>query len=479
MQKKKNLRYITIGAVVVALLIGYWLINPSSVIGDILIEVPVVKGNFIAEVHSTGHLQAENSTYIEVPSELSSRSINIFEIKVTDLVDEGTVVQAGDFVASLDHSAVEELMNTAKDELEKSLQALEDARIDTNITMSNLRDGLINSRVAVEEKQLVLDQSIYESPAVKRQATLDLERAEQNLEQDLRNYDLKQRQAHNSVGRALEQVRKDRERVNDIEELFNALDVKAPKPGMVIYSYDRFGSKIQVGSSVSRWMPRIAELPDLSSMISKTFINEIDISKISVKQKVEVGVDAFPDKKFEGEVLSVANIGQSLPNGDTKVFEVVVKVFGSDPDLRPAMTTSNIITVQNLQDVLYIPLEAVFKTDTTKYVYTYKNNKMVKQIIDPGLENADFVVINNGLEENQRVLLNMPSNDENLPLEGVEIYREIEERTLKAQEEAKKTAEKAVEEIKPDSAFFFNRRGEGPGPGFRAGQRRGRPNNSN
>ncbi|HKL71064.1 MAG TPA: efflux RND transporter periplasmic adaptor subunit [Marinilabiliaceae bacterium] len=471
MQKKKNLRYITIGAItVVVLFILYWWINSSSVIGDVLIEATVKKGDFIAEVHSTGHLQAENATYIEVPSELSGRGINIFEIKVTDLVDEGTVVKEGDFVASLDHSAVEELMNTAHDELEKSLEALQDARIDTNINMSNLRDGLLNSRVAVEEQQLVLDQSVYESPAVKRQATLDLERTKQNLQQALRNYDLKQRQAHNSVGRALEQVRKDRERVEDIEKLFKALDVKAPKPGMVIYTYDRFGSKIQVGSAVSRWVPRIAELPDLSSMISKTFINEIDISKISVKQKVEVGVDAFPDKKFEGEVLSVANIGQTLPNGDTKVFEVVVKVFGTDPDLRPAMTTSNIITVQNLQDVLYIPLEAVFKTDSSKYVFTYNNNKLVRQIVDPGLENANFVVVKQGLSENQIVLLNRPSNDENLPLEGIEIYKEVRERLLQEIEEAKKVSESTH----PDSVGVHNRRMNRPGQ-RQQGERRGRP----
>lgn len=440
MQKKKKSRYITLAVVIAILLLGYWWLKPSAVIGDTLIEVPVKRGDFLAEVHSTGHLQAENATYIEVPSELSGRGINIFEIKVTDLVDEGTVVKEGDFVASLDHSAVEELMNTAHDELEKSLQALQDARIDTNINMSNLRDGLLNSRVAVEEQQLVLDQSVYESPAVKRQAQLDLERAHQNLQQALRNYDLKQRQAHNTVGRALENVRKDRERVEDIEKLFKALEVKAPKPGMVIYSYDRFGSKIQVGSSVSRWMPRIAELPDLSSMISKTFINEIDISKISVNQKVEVGVDAFPDKKFDGKVLSVANIGQTLPNGDTKVFEVVVKVFGTDRDLRPAMTTSNIITVQNLEDVLYIPLESVFKTDSFKYVYTHKSNKLVKQIIDTGLENANFVVVNQGLTESQKVLLNKPSNDENLPIEGFEIYEEVQERIRQEIEEAKESS---------------------------------------
>jgi multidrug efflux pump subunit AcrA (membrane-fusion protein) len=458
MQNKKRNRWALIaGAAIIVIVLAFWFFKGASIVGDVLVEAKVQKGNFVAEVHSTGQLQAENSTSIDVPTELSSRRINIYEIKITDLVEEGTVVKAGDFVASLDHSAVEEIMSTAEDELEKSLQALEDARIDTNINMSNLRDGLLDARLAVEEQKLILEQSVYESPAVKRQAGLDLERAEKNLTQLLRNYELKEQQARYSVMRAMEEVKKDRESVQDIERLFKALDVRAPKPGMVIYSYDRFGSKIQVGSSVSRWMPRIAELPDLSSMISKTYINEIDISKVVVGQKVQVGVDAFPDKHFDGEVISVANIGQTLPNGDTKVFEVVIKIFDTDPDLRPAMTTNNVITVQNLENVLFVPLESVFKTDSMKYVFTYQKNGLVKQIIDPGLENANFVVVDQGLQEDQTVLLNAPSESDNLPLEGLDIYHEMKEKALKAEEDAAKKKTEPKEEThstnKPSGEF--------------------------
>jgi multidrug efflux pump subunit AcrA (membrane-fusion protein) len=462
MQKNKKLiRYAAIGvAAVLLIFLGYRLISNSRIIGETLIKVEVQRGPFVAEVYSTGQLQAENATLIEVPSELSGRGINIFEIQVTDLVEEGTVVEQGDFVASLDHSAIEELMTEAQEELEQTLQALQDARIDTNINMSNLRDGISNAVVQVEERKLVLEQSVYESPAVKRQATLELERADQNLIQLERNYELKERQAQNSVERALEEVRKNRESVADIERLFNALEITAPMPGMVIYSYDRQGTKIQVGSTVSRWEPTIAELPDLSSMISKTFINEIDISRIRKGQKVVVGVDAFPDKKFDGEVVTVANIGQTLPNGDTKVFEVTIKLFGSDSELRPAMTTSNIITINHLEEALFIPLEAVFKTDSTRYVYTYAPD-LTRQIIETGSENTNHVVVNQGLTEGQVLLLNAPSNSDDLPLEGLEIYEEL----LKKAEEAKKDSANAVEKEEQPEGFPGEMGNRPPGAG--------------
>ncbi|GAO31791.1 macrolide-specific efflux protein macA precursor [Geofilum rubicundum JCM 15548] len=438
-------------------------------VGETHIQVEVQRGPFTAEVYSTGQLQAENATFIEVPAELSSRNIRVYEIQVTDLVEEGTVVEKGGFVASLDHSAIEEVLAEAQLELEEELQQLQDARIDTNINMSNLRDGLLNGAVQVEERKLVLEQSVYESPAVKRQAALELQRAEQNLLQLERNYELKERQAQNSVARAMEDVRQDRERVRDIEQLFNALEIKAPMPGMVIYSYDRFGNKIQVGSTVSRWAPRIAELPDLSSMISKTFINEIDISKISVGQKVQVGVDAFPDKKFDGEVITVANIGQMLPNGDTKVFEVIIKLFGSDPELRPAMTTSNVITVNYLEDVLFIPLESVFRTDSTKFVYSSAPD-LTRQIIETGSENANYAVVKQGLTEGQVLLLSAPSNAEDLPLSGLDIYEDI----LRRAEEAKQDSAREAEAEMPLSSEPEGEALE-EGSGQREGRRRTPP----
>ena len=263
-------------------------------------------------------------------------------------------------------------------------------------------------------------------------------------------------------------VRRDQETLRDIENLFEALDIVAPKQGMVIYSYDRLGTKIKVGSTVSRWAPRIAELPDLSSMISKTFINEIDISKVKVGQKVKVGVDAFPDKVFDGDVITVANIGQTLPNGDTKVFEVNIKLFGSDKDLRPAMTTSNVITINSLEDALYLPLEAVFKTDSSRYVYTY-NPGLTRQIVELGVENANYAVVLRGLEEGMIVLLNAPADAEDLPLGGIEIYEDLKKRA----EEAKKDSTeqlKTEEPRRPRPEFGGERMrpgGMGEGPGLR------------
>jgi hypothetical protein len=221
---------------------------------------------------------------------------------------------------------------------------------------------------------------------------------------------------------------------------------------MVIYSKDRSREKIKVGSTVSPWSPIIATLPDLSSMLSLTYINEIDISKVKEGQKVTLGIDALPEKVLEGEVISVANIGQPMPKSDAKVFEVKIKVFGNVDDLKPAMTTSNIIQTGTYEDTLFIPSEAVFKNDSLHFVYLKKNNNIFKQVVDLGEENENFVLVSEGLNEGDELLLNTPENPDELTLQGMEIYRKIKEREAKEEEEA----QKAVEEEKNEPAIVNN-----------------------
>jgi len=421
---KLNKKTYFILSALVLILLAIWIFTPAKSDGTIYLTTTVQKGNFISEVYSTGQLQTENSELIVLPNEINSRNIDIYEIKVTEIVEEGTVVDSGEYVATLDHAAVEEIRAQAEEEYETAFNAYEDAKIDTNLNLSTLRDELLNARVDLEEKKIILDQSIYESPAVKRQAQLDVERANRDLEQKQTNYTLKKKQDEYKVFREAERVRKQQKRLDDIDKLFNALDVTAPKPGLVIYSFDRNGKKIKPGSTISRWRPQIAELPDLTSMISKTFINEIDISKIKVGQKVKVGIDAFPEKSFNGEVIAVANIGQVIPKGDAKVFEVTIKVEGTDNDLRPAMTTSNVINTANLQDVMYAPMEAVFSNDSVNYVFIEDRN-IKKQIVSIGATNENFVVLKEGVEEGDVLLMNQPEESDDMTYEGIEIYNEL------------------------------------------------------
>lgn len=403
-------------------------------------KIAAQRGPFEIVVTITGELQAKNKEDITAPQELrQSRSFRFSEIKIQDLIAEGTVVDSGDYVATLDRSALSNRLKEIDDELEKSQQQFLKTQLDTTLQLRSLRDELINLSFELEERQIVVDQSKFEPPATQRQAQINLDRAERNFQQAKQNYKLKREQAQASMREVSINLSKQERERQEMLDVLKKFVVYAPKPGMVIYEREWGGQKRKVGSSISPWDLTVATLPDLSVMISKTYVNEIDVSKLKVGQKVRVGVDAFPEKNYTGVVTEVANIGEQLPNTDAKVFEVIVKVNEYDPILRPSMTTSNQIVTQKLDDVISVPLEAIHSDDSLSYVYTVKGKK---QIILPSEQNENYIIIEKGLDEGEEVYLSMPANIDKYLVAGKEIIPEIKKRELerKRKEEEIKAA---------------------------------------
>jgi len=169
----------------------------------------------------------------------------------------------------------------------------------------------------------------------------------------------------------------------------------------------------------------IATLPDLSSMISKTYVSEIEVNKIKTGQQVTVNIDAFPNEKFTGKVFSIANIGEQLPNSDAKMFEVLVKIDGSDPLLRPSMTTTNKIIIKTFDDVIFIPTECV-QTGSDSIPFVYKKNK-TRQIVILGEANDKNIIIKEGLKPGTSIYTVPPEDPAKFRLEGENLLSVLKE----------------------------------------------------
>lgn len=450
----KRIHYIIIASVAVVI-IAIMIFKPGKIEVFKQLLVKVEKGQFEVLVTVTGELQAKSSVDIMGPSELrNSRSLRIREIKIKDLVSEGTVVDSGEYVGELDRSEVGTSLKDLEDELETSESQFLKTQLDTTMQLRELRDQLVNLKFTLEEKQIVLDQSKFEPPATIRQAKIDLEKSQRSYEQSRDNYSLKVQQAKANMREASINLDKAQRKVNELKDVISKFTIYAPQSGMVIYKKEWSGEKRKVGSGINPWDLTVATLPDLSSMNSKTYVNEIDISKVKEGQEVRMGIDAFPEKKYTGQVLEVANIGEQLQNTDAKVFEVTISVDQSDDIMRPAMTTSNQIVTDVYDDVLFVPLEAIHNEDSLSFVYT-RNNR--KQIIVPGETNENYIIIEQGLDEDDEVYLSVPENAERFKLSGEELIPVLQERErLKKEQEMK--SQEAVNQ-RPDRGS--KRRGGG------------------
>ncbi|MCD4680762.1 MAG: efflux RND transporter periplasmic adaptor subunit [Bacteroidales bacterium] len=408
---KKKFTYIIIALLAVVILIWYFTRDEKG--GSIAILSPVEEGEFRINVTTTGELEAKNSEKIYGPAGL--RAVRIWQVKIEDIIPDGTVVDSGDYVATLDRTEISNTMKDVENELEKLESQFTKTKLDTSLEMRNARDELINLKYSMEERQIELEQSKYEPPATIRQVRISMEKAGRAYEQALKNYKLRNEKSKAIIKEVKASLQQAQRKYQQMVDVYGKFTVKAPQSGMVIYKRNWDGKKQGAGATLSSWDNVVATLPDLSKMISKTYVNEIDISKVKIGQDVEIGIDAFPDKVYSGEVIEVANIGQQMRNTNTKVFEVKIVVNEFDTILRPAMTTKNTIITAVFDSVLYLPIESIHFEDTISYVYK-TNGKLVKQEVEVGRSNEDKIIIKEGVEIGDEVYLLPPANADKLKL---------------------------------------------------------------
>lgn len=373
------------------------------------ITARVKKGVFEVGVSAGGELRAKKSQQILAPA-IEMQGAGLFQTTISNLVPEGTVVNAGDFVAELDRNQLGTRIKDVQAELEKVNTQLEQAKIDTAIDLRNLRDQIVNLEFTIEEKQLLVNQSKYEPQSVFRQAMIDKEKSERDLNQLRNKYKLTLEKSVAKIAEINAGIKQSQGKLQRLNELSAKFRVTAPKPGMVIYARSWNGKK-GPGSQVSAWDPEVAELPDLTMMVSKSFVNEVDISKVRMGQDVNITVDAFPNKVYTGQVLSIANVGEDMRNYDTKVFEVIINIAERDSILKPAMSTTNDIKVHRFENAISVPIESV-TIDSLAYVYKISDGKIIKQEVILGPANGVEIMVITGLIENEEVRLTSPTDKE-------------------------------------------------------------------
>lgn len=406
-------RNLLIGAgVIVVLLIAFFVVkgNKSTETADIITNVK--SGPFKVEIETTGELEAKNSVKIMGPAGL--REFRIYNTTIQNIVDEGTIVEKGDWVATLDQSEFQTKLNEKKIELDRENAEYIQTQLDTTLELRGARDELINLRYAVDEKQIIYDQSKFEPPATIKQAEINVERAKREYSQAQENYKIRKRKNAAKMREQSAELRKVQNEHDAMMEAIKAFRILAPEAGMVIYHKNPWdGKPLKAGSQINLWDPTVATLPDMTVMMSKTYVNEVDVRKVKPGQRVEVGLDAYPDKKLVGSVIRVANVGEQRPNSDAKVFEVSVEIEGTDPTIRPSMTTSNKIITSLVENAIFVPLECLHSFhDTVTYVYQREGLNIVKQEVMLGQTNANNAIILAGLEEGDRVFLSVPVGQE-------------------------------------------------------------------
>ncbi len=378
-------------------------------------EIPTTglrHGVFYIDLYEEGEIQATQSRQILSP-EISWRYGNL---KLATLIEDGSEVEQGDTIMTFDPTDVRKGIVDAQQRLELHYAEREKMEAQQKSTLEGLISDLEVSRISLEISRINLESAQYEAEISRKQIELNLQQAEISLEQaesQIENTRKIQKEEMLQMNLSIRQAEKE---LDDAYETLEKMIVLAPSPGIAIVGRNySTGSSYQEGEQV--WGGQsIVQLPNLRELKADLKVNEVDISKIEKGQKVVLRPDAFSDSVYVGEIITIANLAVNKTNNSRiKVFPVEVLItspvnqtFSSTPDLMPGMTVSCRILVDEIPDVDYIPLAAIFEEDGEEVVYVKNANGWTRRKVTLGAKNTNYAIVEDGLDKRDQIALSNP-----------------------------------------------------------------------
>ncbi len=239
MQKNKKL----LVSIFIIAILGCIYYFTSSNTEETAIIVPVTKSTFKNIVMTSGEAQSTSLKTINGPSNL--RKFKLRDVKIQDLIAEGTVIKEGDYVGKLDPTGVNEQIIDAELNLESAESKYTQQKLDTTLTLKQERTAIQDLQFSIDRKKLELEQSIYEPKAKIQELELDIQKATRDIREKRENYIIKQKQARAKMIEVGTEVSKIRSQLKSLNELLKSFTIYSDAPGMVTYAKNWDGSKKQ------------------------------------------------------------------------------------------------------------------------------------------------------------------------------------------------------------------------------------------
>jgi len=368
----------------------------------------------IQEIQNTSDIAAA-----ELAKKLADMDLEKFEPKPSGEVSD--IVQGGEWTNDL--ASAEEKITLAAETL---------AQAESNLNFSEKleelgfvqRTKLDEDRLAKQRAEIQLEQAQREYKLMldfehdRRLAELqaDAETAERDIAKT-------EKQANAKLADFLAEklssefvLKREEDQLEKMQDQISKATILAPESGMLVYGRRKSsrgmggGEVPQEGGEVHE-RQEIATIPRAGGMIADVSLHETKLENVRVGQRCVVNVDALPGQIFEGEVAflaAVADSGSWMTNPNQRLYKTEVSLTGVVPEMRPGMSCNIEILIDDLEDVLFVPRQAVFLDGDRTVVFVSVNGKQETREVEVGQDNNRSVEIRSGIEEGDIVLLSPP-----------------------------------------------------------------------
>ncbi len=390
---------LAISAIVILLVAG-------RVIWAVLHEPPgcrrTERGDLVIGVEVTGTLRAVDSSVLGPP-----QVRDVWQFKIAMMADEGTEVKTGQPVIAFDASELQQRLQTKLADLDSARTEVEKKKVDIAVTVANDRLALAEVEARLRKASLIADQPFgLRANNEIAKARLDLELAGLEVGLVKRRIDATRRAGDEELGVLEATLAQVESEVKQIQDGIGRMERTAPRDGIVIHVANWLNEKKKVGDSC--WVAeRVVEIPDLSRMEADGEVEEAEAGRIREGQAVSLHLDAHPDHEYRAVVESISRAVQEKSwRNPLKIVHLTLSLEETDPErMRPGMRVRGEVEVDRHDDVVLIPVEAVFRDKGLTVAYSRGMTGWRSVPLVLGDRNSDQVEVIAGLEPGDLVSL--------------------------------------------------------------------------
>ena len=383
-----------------------WLIVAAIVVAVILLaafvslhrgEVPVraeraVRTSITSSISTNGRIEPINGFEAHAPAPTTVKAV---------LVHEGDQVKPGQLLLELDDADARKQAAQAQAQIrdaEANLAAIEHGGSQEEVltTQAQLTTAKADRDTAQRNldalKQLQQKGAASAGEVQDAQVRLETAQAQVNLFQQK----LSSRYSSPEVARAQALLDQARAAYSAAEDLLQHSAVKAPRAGTVYFLPVKQGAFVDAGAM----LVQVAALQDVQV---RAFVDEPDIGRLGLGEKVTVTWDAMPGRSWTGSVSQVPTT--VVKNGTRTVGEVICDVSNQDRKLLPNVNVNVSIVTASDSNVLVVPREAVHQEDGQRFVYQIVDGQLQKRVIESSISNLTNMEVTKGLSDNAEVAL--------------------------------------------------------------------------
>jgi HlyD family secretion protein len=362
----------------------------------------VVRHDLASTVQATGAVKPQVGAEVRMGARISGKVERLY-------ATIGVVVKKGQVLAELEKADLEAQVNQRAAEYrmaEAKLAAVKSLR-PKDIEKAQMDVDQWQATVELNDADLVRQEALFKrgfTPQQARdQAKEQLAVSKAHLASAGKAVDLAKTGYEEDLRQAAVEVERTKAVLADARVQLSYATITAPIDGVIGLVSTQAGETVAAGLNA----PTFVTIMDLRRLQVDTFVDEVDIGKVTLGRKAVFTVDSFPGREFSGKVFAI--YPKAVLQGNVVYYDVVLQISDKyDGLLRPEMTASVTILLEARRNVLTVPVKAVKRERGKNVVYVLANGQPQAKEVKVGWKDSQWVEILSGLEEGQTVLLDVP-----------------------------------------------------------------------